>query len=144
MRWRSNCSAPAAWAPIRRTWGRRRPRWARLTRWKRPIGWCRAIARTPGCFGAACPWNTFSGIGWAISVPACIQCSAPTIAQRGLAYGMECVQCDGNDIFAVVKVMEDAIKRAREDNRPTFIEALTYRIGDHTTADDARRYRDAA
>ena len=52
------------------------------------------------------------------------------------------VQCDGNDIFAVVKVMKDAIKRAREDQRPTFIEGLTYRIGDHTTADDARRYRD--
>jgi TPP-dependent pyruvate/acetoin dehydrogenase alpha subunit len=55
---------------------------------------------------------------------------------------MDCVQCDGNDIFAVVKVMKDAIKRAREDQRPTFIEGLTYRIGDHTTADDARRYRD--
>jgi pyruvate dehydrogenase E1 component alpha subunit len=81
--------------------------------------------------------------GWAISVPTRIQCSAPTVAQRGLAYGMDCVQCDGNDIFAVVKVMKDAIKRAREDRRPTFIEALTYRIGDHTTADDARRYRDA-
>jgi pyruvate dehydrogenase E1 component alpha subunit len=80
--------------------------------------------------------------GWAISVPTKIQCSAPTIAQRGVAYGMDCVQCDGNDIFAVVKVMRDAIKLAREKNRPTFIEALTYRIGDHTTADDARRYRD--
>jgi pyruvate dehydrogenase E1 component alpha subunit len=82
--------------------------------------------------------------GWAISVPASIQCSAPTIAQRGLAYGMECVQCDGNDIFAVVKVMKDAIERARKDSRPTFIEAVTYRLGDHTTADDARRYRDAS
>ena len=81
---------------------------------------------------------------WAISVPTKIQCSAPTIAQRGLAYGMDCVQCDGNDIFAVVKVMKDAIKRARQDKRPTFIEAVTYRLGDHTTADDARRYRDAA
>jgi TPP-dependent pyruvate/acetoin dehydrogenase alpha subunit len=82
--------------------------------------------------------------GWAISVPTCVQCSAPTIAQRGVAYGMDVVQCDGNDIFAVVKVMKDAIKRARENKRPTFIEALTYRLGDHTTADDARRYRDAA
>jgi pyruvate dehydrogenase E1 component alpha subunit len=82
--------------------------------------------------------------GWAISVPTAIQCSAPTIAQRGLAYGMECVQCDGNDLFAVVKVMNDAIERARKESRPSFIEALTYRLGDHTTADDARRYRDAA
>jgi pyruvate dehydrogenase E1 component alpha subunit len=81
--------------------------------------------------------------GWAISVPTKIQCSAPTVAQRGLAYGMECVQVDGNDIFAVVKVVRDAAERARKHNRPTFIEALTYRLGDHTTADDARRYRDA-
>jgi pyruvate dehydrogenase E1 component alpha subunit len=82
--------------------------------------------------------------GWAISVPTRIQCSAPTLAQRGLAYGMECVQVDGNDIFAVVKVVRDAAARARSEKRPAFIEALTYRLGDHTTADDARRYRDAA
>ena len=82
--------------------------------------------------------------GWAISVPAKIQCSAPTIAQRGLAYGMECVQCDGNDIFAMVKVVRDAAELARRSHRPTFIEAVTYRLGDHTTADDARRYRDSA
>ncbi|TVQ51759.1 MAG: pyruvate dehydrogenase (acetyl-transferring) E1 component subunit alpha [Phycisphaerales bacterium] len=80
--------------------------------------------------------------GWAISVPSKIQCSAPTVAQRGLAYGMDCVQVDGNDIFAVVKVTRDAAKLAREKKRPTFIEAVTYRLGDHTTADDARRYRD--
>jgi pyruvate dehydrogenase E1 component alpha subunit len=79
---------------------------------------------------------------WAISVPTRIQCSAPTIAQRGVAYGMECVQVDGNDLFAVVKVVRDAAERARRDKRPTFIEAVTYRLGDHTTADDARRYRD--
>jgi pyruvate dehydrogenase E1 component alpha subunit len=82
--------------------------------------------------------------GWAISVPTRIQCCAPTIAQRGLAYGMHSVQVDGNDIFAVVKVVRDAAKRAREEKKPTFIEAVTYRLGDHTTADDARRYRDAA
>ena len=81
---------------------------------------------------------------WAISVPGRIQCSAPTLAQRGLAYGMDCIQCDGNDLFAVVKVVREAARRAREENRPTFIEAVTYRLGDHTTADDARRYRDQA
>jgi pyruvate dehydrogenase E1 component alpha subunit len=81
--------------------------------------------------------------GWAISTPTKIECSAPTVAQRGLAYGMDCVQVDGNDLFAMVKVMRDATKNARENNRPTFIEAKTYRLGDHTTADDARRYRDA-
>ena len=82
--------------------------------------------------------------GWAISVPTKMQCSAPTLAQRGLAYGMECAQCDGNDIFAMAKVVGEAAERARRDHRPTFIEALTYRLGDHTTADDARRYRDEA
>jgi pyruvate dehydrogenase E1 component alpha subunit len=80
--------------------------------------------------------------GWAISVPTRIQCSAPTIAQRALAYGMDCIQVDGNDIFAVVKAVRDAAARGRERKRPTFIEALTYRLGHHTTADDARRYRD--
>ncbi len=82
--------------------------------------------------------------GWAISVPTKIQCSAPTVAQRGMAYGMHCVQCDGNDLFAVAKVVREAAELARTENRPTFIEALTYRLGDHTTADDARRYRDQA
>ncbi|NNM26659.1 MAG: thiamine pyrophosphate-dependent dehydrogenase E1 component subunit alpha [Phycisphaerales bacterium] len=80
---------------------------------------------------------------WAISVPTKIQCSAPTVAQRGIAYGMPCVQVDGNDLFAMVKVIRDAAVRARDEKRPTFIEAVTYRLGDHTTADDARRYRDA-
>jgi len=80
--------------------------------------------------------------GWAISTPTRIECSAPTVAQRGIAYGMDCIQVDGNDLFAMVMVVRDAVKKAREENRPTFIEAVTYRLGDHTTADDARRYRD--
>ncbi|MBT7351419.1 MAG: pyruvate dehydrogenase (acetyl-transferring) E1 component subunit alpha [Phycisphaerae bacterium] len=79
---------------------------------------------------------------WAISTPTTINCSAPTVAQRGLAYGMHSVQVDGNDIFAMVKVIRDAAERARTESRPTFIEAVTFRLGDHTTADDARRYRD--
>ncbi len=82
--------------------------------------------------------------GWAISVPTKIQCAAPTVAQRGMAYGMPCVQCDGNDLFAVAKVVRDAAELARAEHRPSFIEAITYRMGDHTTADDARRYRDQA
>ena len=56
---------------------------------------------------------------------------------------MDCIQVDGNDIFAMVRVVRDAVQNARENNRPTFIEAITYRLGDHTTADDAKRYRDA-
>jgi len=80
--------------------------------------------------------------GWSISVPAKIQSSAETFAQRGLAYGMDCYQVDGNDLFAVVKVMKQAVETARKKNRPVFIEGVTYRLGDHTTADDASRYRD--
>ena len=81
---------------------------------------------------------------WAISVPGKIQCSAPTVAQRAVAYGMDTIQCDGNDIFAVVYSVRKAAALAREKGRPFFIEAVTYRLGDHTTADDARRYRDQA
>ncbi len=79
---------------------------------------------------------------WAISVPRAIQTASETFAQKGLAYGMPSFQIDGNDIFASYKVTRDAIDFARRENRPVFIEAVTYRLGDHTTADDARRYRD--
>ncbi len=82
--------------------------------------------------------------GWAISVPGKIQCSAPTVAQRATAYGMDTIQCDGNDLFAVVYCFRRAVEIARSTGRPSFIEAVTYRLGDHTTADDARRYRDQA
>jgi pyruvate dehydrogenase E1 component alpha subunit len=81
---------------------------------------------------------------WAISVPRALQSGSETIVQKGLAYGLHCVQIDGNDIFASYKVMKEAIARAINEGKPTFIEAVTYRLGDHTTADDARRYRDAA
>ena len=81
---------------------------------------------------------------WAISVPSSTQTAAETFAQKGLAFGLHCVQCDGNDVFAVYKCVKEAIDRARMEHKPTIIEALTYRLGDHTTADDARRYRDQA
>ena len=80
---------------------------------------------------------------WAISVPRTVQTKAETIAQKGIAYGIPCVQVDGNDLFAVYKATREALDRAREGGGPTIIEAVTYRLGDHTTADDARRYRDA-
>ncbi|MCA9279971.1 MAG: pyruvate dehydrogenase (acetyl-transferring) E1 component subunit alpha [Phycisphaeraceae bacterium] len=80
---------------------------------------------------------------WAISVPRETQTNCETIAQKSVAYGMPGIQCDGNDIFAVYKVAKEAIERARNGGGPTLIEAFTYRLGDHTTADDARRYRDA-
>jgi pyruvate dehydrogenase E1 component alpha subunit len=78
---------------------------------------------------------------WAISVPRKIQSGAPTLAQKGIAAGVFCIQVDGNDIIAVRKAMEDALERARNGEGGSVIEAVTYRLGDHTTADDARRYR---
>jgi pyruvate dehydrogenase E1 component alpha subunit len=78
---------------------------------------------------------------WAISVPRKIQSGAPTLAQKGIAAGLYCIQVDGNDIIAVRKAMEDALERARNGEGGSVIEAVTYRLGDHTTADDARRYR---
>jgi pyruvate dehydrogenase E1 component alpha subunit len=78
---------------------------------------------------------------WAISVPRKIQSGAPTLAQKGIAAGLFCIQVDGNDIIAVRKAMEDALERARNGEGGSVIEAVTYRLGDHTTADDARRYR---
>ena len=81
---------------------------------------------------------------WAISVPRKIQSGAPTLAQKGIAAGLFCIQVDGNDIIAVRKAMEDALDRARNGEGGSVIEAVTYRLGDHTTADDARRYRGEA
>ncbi len=81
---------------------------------------------------------------WAISVPRSIQTGAETLAQKAIAAGLPTIQVDGNDIIAVRKAMEDALERARKGEGASVIEAVTYRLGDHTTADDARRYRDHA
>ena len=78
---------------------------------------------------------------WAISVPLQRQTAAQTLAQKAIAYGLEGIQVDGNDIFAVYKATQEALNRARTGRGPTLIECVTYRIGDHTTADDASRYR---
>ncbi len=80
---------------------------------------------------------------WAISTASRKQTAAETFAQKALAYGMSTIQIDGNDLFASFKATRDAIERARNGGGPSFIESLTYRLGDHTTADDARRYRPA-
>ncbi len=79
---------------------------------------------------------------WAISVPRSAQTGAKTLAQKGLAGGLECLQVDGNDIIAVKAAVEHAAKRARHGHGGTVLELITYRLADHTTADDARRYRD--
>lgn len=82
--------------------------------------------------------------GWAISVPRHKQTAAPTLAARGAGFGVPSVLVDGNDILAVYDVMQQAVERARAGHGPTLIEALTYRIGAHTTADDPTRYRIAS
>ena len=78
---------------------------------------------------------------WAISVPRNAQTGAKTLAQKGIAAGLECLQVDGNDVIAMRTAMDYAIKRARHGHGGMVIEAVTYRLSDHTTADDARRYR---
>lgn len=79
--------------------------------------------------------------GWAISVPRSAQTGAKTLAQKGLAGGLHCLQVDGNDLIAVLEGMRRAAERARSGEGGSVIEFMTYRLHDHTTADDARRYR---
>jgi pyruvate dehydrogenase E1 component alpha subunit len=79
---------------------------------------------------------------WAISVPRSAQTAAQTLAQKAIAAGFEGLQVDGNDIVAVRQAADKALQKARGGGGPTLIEALTYRLGDHTTVDDASRYRD--
>jgi pyruvate dehydrogenase E1 component alpha subunit len=79
--------------------------------------------------------------GWAISVPVAAQTAAGTLAQKAVAAGIPGMQVDGNDVFAVRQVVSEALATARQGGGPSLIEALTYRLSDHTTADDASRYR---
>ena len=79
--------------------------------------------------------------GWAISVPRSAQTGARTLAQKGIAGGLHCLQVDGNDLIAVLEGMRRAMERARKGEGGSVIEFMTYRLHDHTTADDARRYR---
>ncbi len=78
---------------------------------------------------------------WAISVPREKQSASKTLAQKSFAYGFEGIQVDGNDIFAVYKAAKEALDKAKRGEGPTLIECFTYRMSDHTTADDASRYR---
>ncbi len=78
---------------------------------------------------------------WAISLPRESQSHAKTLAQKGVAAGISCIQVDVNDPLAVYVATRDAADRARAGAGPTFIEALTYRLRMHTTADDPKRYR---
>ncbi|WP_264356687.1 pyruvate dehydrogenase (acetyl-transferring) E1 component subunit alpha [Pseudarthrobacter sp. MM222] len=79
---------------------------------------------------------------WAISEPVKLQ-SHIQIADRAAGFGIPSMRVDGNDVLAVMAAMRIALDRARHGGGPTFIEAVTYRMGPHTTADDPTRYRDA-
>lgn len=79
---------------------------------------------------------------WAISVPSEKQTKAETYAQKAIAAGMDTLQVDGNDVIAVHDATTKALEKARNGGGPTLIEAITYRLCDHTTADDASRYHD--
>jgi pyruvate dehydrogenase E1 component alpha subunit len=80
---------------------------------------------------------------WAISVPLRLQTGSETLAQKAIAAGFNGEQVDGSDVVAMRAAAEEAIAAARDGKGPRFIEALTYRLGDHTTSDDASRYRSA-
>jgi pyruvate dehydrogenase E1 component alpha subunit len=94
-----------------------------------------AVFRTPTIF--FCQNN-----GFAISYPRSAQTISESIAVKADGYGMPGVQVDGNDVAAVLTVVREAVETARSGGGPTLIEAVTYRIGPHTTADDPGRYRD--
>jgi 2-oxoisovalerate dehydrogenase E1 component alpha subunit len=82
--------------------------------------------------------------GYAISTPESVQTAAKSLAARGEGYGVPGFQIDGNDLLAVVHTMREAVARARAGEGPTLIEAMTYRVGAHSTADDPSAYRTEA
>ncbi len=93
-----------------------------------------AVFKTPTIF--FCQNNQ-----WAISVPLSKQTGASSLVDKALGYGIPGIRIDGNDILAVYTAVKDAVKQARMGNGPTFIEAVTYRAGPHTSSDDPTRYR---
>ena len=95
---------------------------------------CAAVYQTPVVF--VCQNNQ-----WAISIPRAKQTRSATIAQKALAFGMDGIQVDGNDILAVYSAAAEAVLKARNGGGPTLIECVTYRVMMHTTADDPKKYR---
>lgn len=78
---------------------------------------------------------------YAISLPFSRQTASASIAQKAAAYGFPGVRVDGNDLLAVYRATRDALEKARSGGGPTLLEAVTYRMGPHSTADDPSRYR---
>jgi pyruvate dehydrogenase E1 component alpha subunit/2-oxoisovalerate dehydrogenase E1 component alpha subunit len=81
---------------------------------------------------------------WSISLPVDRQTASPTLAIKARAYGMPGIRVDGNDFLAVHAVLRSAVQRARDGEGPTFVEAVTYRMGPHSSSDDPSRYRTSA
>jgi pyruvate dehydrogenase E1 component alpha subunit len=81
---------------------------------------------------------------WAISTPGTLQTAAPTIASKGIGYGVEAIRADGNDALATYFAVKYAADKARRGDGPTFVELLTYRVSAHSSSDDPSRYRDEA
>lgn len=79
--------------------------------------------------------------GWSISTPTSKETHSETIAQKAIGYGFKGIQIDGNDGLGVYMATKEAVDRARNGEGPTLIEAVTYRMGDHTTSDDSLKYR---
>jgi pyruvate dehydrogenase E1 component subunit alpha len=80
---------------------------------------------------------------WAISVPLSMQTASESIAIKALAYGFPGVRVDGNDLLAVISATRAAVERARGGGGPTLVEAVTFRMGGHSSSDDPTRYREA-
>lgn len=78
---------------------------------------------------------------WAISMPRHKQTTSETLAQKAIAYGLDAVQADGNDMLAVIVAVKEAVEKARAGGGPSVIELVTYRLAMHTTADDPKKYR---
>ncbi len=95
------------------------------------------VFRTPNVF--ICVNNQY-----AISTPVRQQTAAKTIAQKAIAYGFDGIRADGNDVLAMYVLTKEALEKARTGGGPTLIEAFTYRMSNHTTSDDASRYRTEA
>lgn len=92
------------------------------------------VFKTPNVF--ICQNNQY-----AISLPRKQQTAAETIAQKAIAFGFPGILVDGNDVLALYAAAKEAVDRARRGKGPTLIESFTYRMGDHTTSDDATKYR---
>lgn len=93
-----------------------------------------AVSKAPMVF--VCENN-----GWAISMPVEKQAATPALAQRGVGFGIPAIRVDGNDVLAMIVATQQAVDRARAGEGPTLIEAVTYRMSLHTTADDPKVYR---